>query len=513
MRVRVGLSVAVLAMGAAAYGAGAQEAQAQLIADPDATAQGDVSVTIYNNDQALVQDVRNLPIARGRSRIEFPDVSARIRPETLSFAAEGAGIVEQNFDFDLLTPSKLMEKAIGQTVTLIRTNPATGAETRERATVLSTAGGVVVKIGDRIEVLRDDGLPVRTIFDRVPPNLRARPTLSVTVESTQTGTRPASIRYLTPGLAWSADYVALFDEAKGRVDMQGWVTLTNQTGTTFHQAQTLLVAGTPGQASGNRRGYPAPPPPPRRVSPGGTMQPGAETANRERLGDFYLYPLSERTTIANAQTKQVSFLDIQAVPARRRYAREVGWLASDETPVNVASQVAFSSSREQGLGDALPAGTVRFYQRDAKGTPQFVGESAIGHTPMGSLLTLRTGDAFDVLVQAEVVSRDKITAAEYERSARYRVIEAGEVVREVEVDRAVDYYRTTMRYSFTNAKPAPVEVELTQSGLDRGWWSRDFRIVSEDVPGRQLGADRREWTVSVPANGKRTVSVVFETRY
>ena len=514
MRVAIGIA----ALGMVSVPLLAQETQATLIADPDATAQGDVAVTIYNNGQALVQDVRRLAIAQGRSKIEFPDVSAQIRPETLSFAAEGAGIVEQNFDFDLLTPQKLMEKAIGQTVTLIRTNPATGAETRERATVLSTAGGVVVKIGDRIEVLRDDGLPVRTIFDRVPPNLRARPTLSVTVESDRGGARPASIRYLTPGLGWSADYVALFDEAKGSVDMQGWVTLTNHTGTTFHRAQTLLVAGSPGQVNANMvrsRGYPIPPPPPpgSRPTRGSTMQPGTETANRERLGDFYLYPLAERTTIANAQTKQVSFLDIQAVPARRRYAREVGWLASDEAPVNVSSQVAFSSSREQGLGDALPAGTVRFYQRDRQGTPQFVGESGIGHTPMGSLLTLRTGDAFDVLVQAEVAAREKITAAEYERSARYRVIENGEVVRTVEVDRAVDYYRTTMRYTFTNAKPTPVDVELTQSGLDQGWWTRDLRVTSEDVPGRQINADRREWTVSVPANGKRTVTVVFETRY
>ena len=193
----------------------------EALADPDATAQGDVSITIYNGGESLVQDIRQLPISAGRSRIEFPDVSARIKPETLSFAAANAAIVEQNFDFDLLTPTKLMEKAIGQTITLIRTNPATGAETRERATVLSTAGGVVVKIGDRIEVLRDDGLPVRAIFDRVPPNLRARPTLSVVVDSSAAGTRPAAIRYLTEGLGWDADYVALFDEASNRVDMQG----------------------------------------------------------------------------------------------------------------------------------------------------------------------------------------------------------------------------------------------------------------------------------------------------
>ncbi|MGC1269645.1 MAG: DUF4139 domain-containing protein [Croceibacterium sp.] len=469
--------------------------------DPDATAQGDVSVTIYNNGQALVQDVRQLPIAQGRTRISFPDVSAMIRPETLSFAAADTGIVEQNFDFDLLTPQKLMEKAIGQTVTLLRTNPATGQEMRERATVLSTAGGVVVQIGDRIEVLRDDGLPVRVIFDRVPPNLRARPTLSVTVDSTRAGTRPASLRYLTPGLGWSADYVALYDEKRGTIDMQGWVTLTNQTGTTFHAADTLLVAGSPGQDGGNR------------TMSRGRIVPGTETATRERLGDYYLYPVAERTTIANNQTKQVSFLDVQGVTARKIYGRTVGWLASDDDAVPVQSQIAFSSAREGGLGDALPAGTVRFYQRDAAGSPQFIGENGIGHTPMGSQLTLATGDAFDVFTQAEVESRAKITSAEYERSARYRVTVNGQPVREVQVDRAIDYYRTTMRYTFTNAKPEPVEVELVQGGLDRGWSSSDFRVVSEDVAGEQLTLDRRRYRVTVPANGKREVRVTYETRY
>lgn len=470
------------------------------------SAQGDLAVTIYNNDQALVQDVRQLDIGRGRSRIEFPDVSARIRPETLSFAANGAGIIEQNFDFDLLTPGKLMEKAIGQTITLVRTNPATGAETRERAKVLSTAGGVVVQIGDRIEVLRDDGLPVRAVFDRVPPNLRARPTLSVTVDSDRAGRRPAAIRYLTGGLGWSADYVALYDEGKGTVDMQGWVTLTNQTGTTFHNADTVLVAGSPGSGQPSYRPRPV-------RSPTARMSPGTETADREQLGDFYLYPLPARTTIANAQTKQVSFLDVQGVPARKVYARTVGWLANDDQAVNVDSAIAFSSARDQGLGDALPAGTVRFYQRDRQGTPQFIGENTIGHTPMGSNLTLKTGDAFDVLVQAEVESRVKIPAAEWEKSARYRVVKDGQVVKEIESQRAVDFWRTTMRYTFTNAKSAPVDVDLTQAGLDNGWWSRDYRVVSEDVPGEQVNNDRRTYHVSVPANGKRVVRVTYEARY
>ncbi|AKM10642.1 hypothetical protein AB433_12790 [Croceicoccus naphthovorans] len=495
---------AALAITAPAFGQNDPTGQSQ---------QGDVSVTIYNNNQALVQDVRQLSIAQGRSRIEFPDVSAQIRPETLSFVADGTTIIEQNFDFDLLTPGKLMEKAVGETITLIRTNPATGAETRERAKVLSVAGGTVVQIGDRIEVLRDDGLPVRAVFDKVPDNLRARPTLSVTVDSNRSGRRPVSLRYLTPGLGWAADYVALYDEARGTVDMQGWVTLTNNTGTTFQSVKTMLVAGNPQseQSGYNRRGrgYAPPPPPPMR---GDVERMGTESADRERLGDFYLYPLDERTTIANAQTKQVSFLDVSAVPASKVYARTVGWLQSDSDPVKASSEIAFSSSRQGGLGDALPAGTVRFYQRDARGTPQFIGENAIGHTPMGSRLSLRTGDAFDVSVQATVVSRTKIASEEYERSSKYRVITDGRV-RTVEVQDAKEFYRTTMRYHFTNARAVPVTVDLTQSGLDRGWWSHDFRVVSEGIKGEQLDLNRRQWSVSVPANGEYDLTVVYETRY
>ncbi|TAD78040.1 MAG: DUF4139 domain-containing protein [Sphingomonadales bacterium] len=490
-----------LGLSAAGLLAAGATAQSESDASASPTAQGDVALTIYNNDLALVQDVRQLAIAQGRNRVEFPDVSARIQPETLSFAAANTTIVEQNFDYDLLTPTKMMEKAIGQTVTLLRTNPATGTETRERAKVLSTAGGVVIQIGDRIEVLRDDGLPVRVVFDRVPPNLRARPTLSVNLDSTRGGTRPVSLRYLTNGLGWSADYVALYNEAANTIDMQGWVTLTNNTGTTFHNADTVLVAGSPN--GGGRGGY----------SQRGMTRAGTQAANRERLGDFYLYPIAARTTVANAQTKQVSFLDVQSVPARKIYGAGVGWGQNDEQPSNVQSRIAFSTARASGLGDALPAGTVRFYQRDREGTPQFIGENGIGHTPMGSELSLVTGDAFDITVKAEVEKRETITGTEWEKSARFRITEEGKDVREVTVERPKTFFRTTMRYTLTNAKAAPVEVEITQSGLMRGWWGNDTRVTFEDIRGEQVNADQRRYTVPVPAEGERVIRVTYETRY
>jgi hypothetical protein len=431
---------------------------------------GNLSLTIYNDDLALVQDTRQIDLPAGRTRQEFPGVSGRISPETVTLSGEGIGIVEQNFDFDLLSPSKLMEKAVGEDVTLIRTNPATGAEVRERARVLAVNGGVVLQIGPRIEVLRDDGLPVRVVFDGVPENLRPRPTLSVTVQSAAAGARPVTLSYLSRGMGWKADYVTLFDEAAGTIDVQGWVTLTNTTGTTFDNADTMLVAGDVGEVNG---GY--------RPSPRSTMRPGTETSDREQLGDFYLYPLKERTTIANQQTKQVSFLDVSGAAARRAYVFRVGWLQTQDEAASASTVLQFSSSRDQGLGDALPAGTVRVYQKDQRGKAQFVGENRIDHTPMGSDISLTTGEAFDVKVQPVVEKREK----------------AG-----------TNRWRTTMRYTLTNARSNPVSVDLVQAGL----WG-DVKIASESLKSTRRSAEEAMWRVPVPANGSATVTATFDTRY
>lgn len=495
-----------------AIGSGLLLLPAALMAQTAATgaalsAQGDVSVTIYNNNLALVQDVRQMNLPGGRSRQEFADVSAQIRPETVVLGGEGFGIVEQNFDYDLLSPGALMQKAVGQTVTLLRTNPATGAETRERATVLATNGGVVLRIGDRIEILRDDGLPVRVIFDSIPPNLRARPTLSVTVDAQRGGSRPLSLSYLTPGLGWNSDYVALFDEKAGKMDVQGWITLTNNTGTTFSNSRTLLVAGEVGQVQQGYggRGYPAPP------RPRGN-QPGTESGSSERLGDFHVYPIEGRTTIANAQTKQVSFLDASGVPTRKTYEYRNGWLQGSEEAQSVASVLKFSNAKAAGIGDALPAGTVRVYMRDSRGQSQFIGENAIPHTPAGSTLALRTGDAFDIKVQPVVEKRSTMTTGEWEQSARWRVTYPDGTRTEAVVERPVTYYRTQMRYIVTNASPSPVTVDVVQTGLDRWSWWRDLR-VEESIKGVQESADMRRWEVPVPANGKTELTVTFLTAW
>jgi hypothetical protein len=295
------------------------------------------------------------------------------------------------------------------------------------------------------------------------------------------GPRPVTLSYLTGGMGWKADYVTLFDESDGRIDVQGWVTLTNQTGTTFDNADTLLVAGDVGGGGFGggydpRRGYRPPPPPP---PPGN--RPGIQTPDRESLGDFYLYPLKERTTIANQQTKQVSFLDVTGAAARRAFVFRNPWLGTADQAQSASTVIQFSSARESGLGDALPAGTVRVYMKDSRGNAQFVGENQIGHTPMGSDIAITTGQAFDVKVQPVVEQRERVNDGRW---------------------------RTRMRYTLTNASPRGVTVDLIQSGL----WA-DTRIAEESQRSTRRSADEALWRVTVPANGEASVTATFDTRF
>jgi hypothetical protein len=446
-----------------------------------------LSVTIYNSNQALVDDVRRLDIGAGRQRLELKDVSAAIRPETVTLTGEGLSIVEQNFDFDLLTPQKMMEKAVGQQVQIVRTNPGNGQETTETATVLSANEGVILKIGERIEVLRDDGVPTRVIFNGVPQTLRARPTLSVTVDSARAGSRLVDLSYLTTGLSWKADYVVLFDEAGGKLDLQGWITLTNTSGTPFVDADTELVAGDVAIA-----GAPRPIRPIRR--PGNVAAPRAlmgspafeaaeaglpAISSGEGVGDTHVYKLPERTTIAENQTKQVSFLDAHGVAAHKVYRWSQDAFQSADNPSSAEVAVAFANSAAGGLGAGLPAGTIRVYEHDAGGSAKFVGENPIGHTPQGSELAVKIGEAFDVTVQPTLVSSEVVS----KRRTRY-----------------------AMSYTLRNARPAPVTVELRQGGLQK-----QNTVVSESQPGRAIDAYTRGWTVTAPAGGETVLTATLET--
>ena len=374
-----------------------------------------------------------------------------------------------------------MEKAVGETITLVRTNPATGAETRERAQVLAANGGVVLQIGDRIEVLRDDGLPVRVIFDKVPENLRARPTLSVTSRATRGGTPAGDAELSDPGARLEGRLCHPVRRG-GRADRRPGLGHADQ-----HHRHDLRQRRHPaGRRRGRAaapavdygRGYPPPPPPPPAFARPGPKPPdasGSATSISIRCPSGPRSPTSRPSRSASSTSA-----------ARRRSAPTSSATAgSARRPAASANTRAAILERRAsgGLGDALPAGTVRVYQRDARGNAQFVGESAIGHTPMGSELGLITGEAFDVKVQPVVEKRER-----RQRQPRWR---------------------TTMRYTLTNASPRPSPSTWSRPGL----WG-DTRIVDESheerAPlGRRGAVARRR---SRPT-ARPTVTATFDTRF
>ncbi len=427
-----------------------------------------LAITIYNDNLALIEHVRPLKLAAGRQRVEIPGVSAQIVPQTVSFAANNLELLEQNFDYDLLTPDKLMEKAVGGNVRVIRTNPATGVETTETAQVLSVERGTVLRIGNRIEVLRDDNLPARVVFDKVPDNLRARPTLSVLVNASAPLDQDVRLTYLSRGLAWNADYVGVFDEPRGTMSMQGWITLANHSGTSFADARTQLVAGNlnfTGPAGGGQFGSSA------RVQ----RRAGTDTGQQDQLADYYLYPLTHPTTLANRQTKQVSFLEAASVKASKGYEITFTELASSDDPRSAEVRVRFSNSEAAGLGSPMPAGVVRVYARDKRGQPQFIGEDEVGHTSAGSDIALRIGDAFDVTVTPTLNETTRVN----KRSSDYQ-----------------------MSYLVRNARAESVTVTIRQDGL---WRFNEIR--AESIKGRRTDADSFAWDVPVAANGETQLTL------
>ena len=439
-------------------------------AAPAAPDQQQLTVTVYNDNLALVQDVRRLEVPAGRTRLEFKNVSASIKPETVSLSGSGLSVVEQNFDYDLLTPAKMMEKAVGHQIQGVHTNPATGAQTTETATVLSVNDGVILKIGNRIEALRDDGLPTRVVFSSIPENLRAEPTLSVTVNAAGGGARDTTLSYLTTGLSWKADYVALFDEKQNTIGVQGWITLSNLSGTTFTNARTELVAGNINLSDnvanlGVRQQQ--------RLNAERTAG-SAPAAAQASIADYDVFTLPERVTIAQNQTKQVSFLDVHGAKTDKAYAFQSYDFASAPQPAHAAVVLTFDN------GDRpLPEGVVRVYMRDPAGDPKFVGEDTIDHTPAGSHLGIKIGEAFDVTVQPTLVKNERIDPG---------------------------HVRYAMSYLLRNARSEPVSVQVDQGGL-----GRDGKIKEESLLDTRADAGTAVWHVPVPANGQAVLTFTVET--
>jgi hypothetical protein len=444
-----------------------------------------LAVTIYNTDLALVRDQREVKLGKGDLDLAFQEVAAQIRPETALLRnltdPKEFWVNEQNFDYDLLSPQKLLEKYIGSKVTVV-TAPAAGVpERREEAEVLATNGGVVLKFPDRIETT----VPGRIVYPGVPGNLRARPTLVLSLHSGAARAQKLELTYLTSGLGWQADYVANLAPDEKTLDLGGWVTLTNQSGIDYPAATLQLVAGDVHRA------------PVRRMAKAGSgaslgmMAARAPQMQEESLFEYHLYTLDRPTTLKENQTKQVALLSGKGVAVRKEFVLkgERGYYQerSDDLgeKLKVGVYLEFDNRAESGLGMPLPKGVVRVYQRDSAGRPQFVGEDTVDHTPKNEQVRLKLGDAFDLTAR-----RKQTDFKSLGKQGQYKNV-----------------FETAYQVDLKNAKQEAVTVSLLEP------IPGDWEMVQQSHPCTKETSGLAKFQVPVPAQGEATVTYRVRVRW
>jgi hypothetical protein len=446
--------------------------------------QQSVAITIYNENLALVKDTRRVTLDSGMNRLALREVSGRMRPETAqlrSLSQPGAlTLIEQNFDFDLLTPAKLLEKYVGRTVRVVKTHPTTGAESIESATVLAASNGVVLRIGDRIET----GLPGRIVYDGVPANLRDRPTLVTELLSARAGTQTLELSYLSGGLSWKADYVAELNGADSALDLNGWVTLTNTSGTAYPNAKLQLVAGDVNRVRDELRQAGMAARMAKAEAPASNMQ-------QESLFEYHLYTLQRPTTIADNQTKQVALLSAGGVPVVKELVLQGNDYYYRSSYGNIGQKmkvgvfVQFENRDSSRLGLPMPKGVVRVYKKDSSGNAQFVGEDAIDHTPKNENVRLKLGEAFDVTAdkkQTDFRRREPSNKASYVFESAYEIL-------------------------LRNAKKEPATVVVREPVPG------DWTMLEESSRHAKVAAGTAEWRIAVPAEGSATLRYRVLVRY
>ncbi len=438
-----------------------------------------VGITIYNSDLALVRDRRHLSLPRGESHLALRDVSAKIQPETALLtsitAPGGLAVLEQNFDYDLLSPRKLLEKYVGRDVDVVRYDPRTGERRTERARVLATNDGVVLRYADRIETAVNGTLS----FPSLPPDLRDRPTLVTDVGNDTGGDQDVELTYLTGGLSWKADYTALLSANDDRLDLRGLITLENQSGTEYRDATVQLVAGDVNV-----------------VQPALTQLGGLRSADvyntsmrpsEQALFEYHLYTLPRRTTVADNQTKQVELMTAAGVPVDKTlelrgsdfYYRAAN--ADLGTRLKVGTYVTFRNEGGQ-LGIPLPRGIVRVYKRDNAGTAQFIGSDAIDHTPKGETVRLHLGDSFDVTAN--------------KKQTDFHIVDSNRNI-----------YESAYEIVLRNAKKTPETVQVIEP------IPGDWTMLSSSLPYHKSSSATATWSVGVPPESAATLTYRVRTKF
>jgi hypothetical protein len=455
-----------------ADGAAAKESTA-ITTDQD---QVDLALTVYNENLALVRDVRQVHLEPGQFPLRFEGVASSINPTTVHFRSLSApaklSVVEQDYEYDLLDPQKLLQKYVGREVTLVRPETSAGsthwAETK--ALLVANNGNPVWKIGDEIVT----GMSADSYrFPDLPGNLYSQPTLVWTLENRGAELQRVEASYLASDMNWSADYVLTVGRDEKAADLDGWVTLTNKSGATYRNAKLQLVAGELHRSNlpVNGRAMAAPLD---RLAAEAKQQ-----FTQEAFSEYHLYTLARRTSIQNNESKQVSLLTASSVSVEKYllvegqsyYYRNPQGMGNP-VPQPVQVYYRFRNEDTSGLGMPLPAGTIRVYQSDSQGGTQFVGEDTISHTPKDETLRIHVGDAFDVVCERKQLDYKKVASNVYEFE-----------------------YQISLR----NHKNGPVNVEVREP------IGGDWEVMNSNYEATKVDASTLGFSIPVEKDGSATL--------
>jgi hypothetical protein len=444
--------------------------------------QKDLAVTVYNSNIALVRDVRRLRLPAGRLDLRYMDIAAQVNPATVHIVSLSAPkeltVLEQNYEYDLLSPQKLLQKYVGKELTLIRVRTENNS-TREdavKATLLAYNEGPVWKVGNQI--ITGMGAD-RYVFPDLPENLFSKPTLVWRLENRKAGEQTVEASYLTNLMNWNADYVLTVAADQKAADLNGWVTIVNNSGTAYRNAQLQLVAG---ELHRVRAKAPLP-----RVMVMGAAEAAAPQFVQEAISEYHLYTLERRTNIQNNETKQISLMACTGVSIQKvfRVNGQTAYFRKAETPGEptkepVQVHIKLKNSQENSLGVPLPEGTVRVYQGDSRGRVQFIGEDRINHTPKDETLDLYIGNAFDVVAERK--------QTDFQRLASHAVEEALEI-------------------SIRNHKSEPITVEVHEP------LGGDWEMIDSNFKFEKTAAFAALFVVPVAADGESVLKYRVRVRW
>jgi hypothetical protein len=423
-----------------------------------------VDLTIYNQNLALVREERTIDLSKGLNRITVPDIPATIDGTSLHFSSltdpSAVTVLEQNYQYDLVHQAKLLEKYIGKEVEFMRSDHESQKETSVKGKLLATGwqpqpgyspyggsapyyatGQMIAEIDGKIEI----GPAGRLILPALPEGLILKPQMEWLVANSKQGEHKTEISYLAGQLTWSCNYVVLLDANDTQIDLTGWVTITNNSGTTFKNAGLKLVAGDVNLVKEAQTGYAM-----RKSMSIAEADASAPQFQQKELFEYKLYSLQRKTDVRNNETKQIELTSAKNVAAKKIFIydglsnqwrywsnnysyREQGNFGQQSNK-KIGVFVAFKNEEKTGLGIALPKGKVRVYKRDDNGKEQFVGEDEIDHTPKDEEIKLYLGNAFDIVGE--------------HTQQNFRVIVPGHVVEE------------TFEIKVRNHKSEPVEVAV-----------------------------------------------------